>query len=291
MKKVILFGATGMQGTAIAKQLQKEGYHIIAPVRTQEKVDLLAKYNVEACITDFSFASLEGIAQKADEAVLLVPAVIPTADMVPFTKNALSALKEANISRIVFNISSVIPDKKTGIAGPDTRLEMKEVAFKIIPTISVTSSTLYLENFSTAYRQAILEQGNIPQAVPADVPIAYMSMDDLGKYVTAILKDNSLEGQFFPIGGKEALTGTEVAAQLSEIIGQSVNYFALQPEQLIGFLSGMLGEALATQVGEMYAWEGTTGKNKLYPNTTDLREHLGLDLPSFKDWAKHAFNE
>lgn len=289
MKKVILFGATGMQGTAIAKQLQKEKYHIIAPVRSNEKVELLAKYNIEAYQTDFSLESLTQITKKADEAVLLVQAVIATAEMVPFTKTALLAIKEAGIKRTVFNISSVIPDEKIGIAGPDTRLEMKEMAFEIIPTINVTSSTLYLENFSTAYRKAILEQGSIPQAIPADVPIAYISMDDLGKYVTAILKDNSLEGKFFPIGGKEALTGQEVAVQLSEIIGKSVNYFALQPEQLIEFLSGMLGKALAGQVGEMYAWEGTTGKNKLYPNTTDLQQQLGLDLPSFKEWAQKAF--
>lgn len=287
--KILLFGATGMQGSAIAQKLIKNSFKVLSPVRSSEKVEMLAKIGVTGKVTDFSKDSLKSLVEQVDQVILLVPAVIPTDDMVPFVQNALEAIKEAGNKRTVFNISSVIPDTYIGIKGPDTRLKMKEIAFEILPEVTVTSTTLYLENFSTAYRQSILEQGSIPQAVPADVPIAYMSMDDLAAYLIAILKEESFKGKFLTIGGKEALDGNELATKLSEITGNTVNYFALQPEQLIAFLTPMFGQDLSAQVGEMYAWEGTTGKDKLNPDTSELQQKLGLNLPNFKEWASEAF--
>ena len=289
MSTILLFGATGMQGAAVARQLQEGGHAIISPVRSTEKVSQLADLGIEGVVSDFSLDSLAQIAQKATKAVVLVPAVIPTKQMVPFTEHAIRAIKQAGIERALLNISSVIPDEEVGIAGPDTRLRMKKVAFEILPSINVTSSTLYLENFSTAYRQAILEQGSIPQAIPEDVPVAYMSMEDLGKYIAAILEDESISGQYIPIGGKQAITGKEVATILSEVTGKTVQYFALQPEQLIGFLTPMIGESLAAQVGEMYAWEGTKGKAKLHPETASLIQRLGIEIPNFRQWAEGVF--
>lgn len=289
MSNILLFGATGMQGAAVAQKLLSEGNKVISPVRSQEKVNQLKEQGLEGIESDFSLNSLTSIAEKAEKAIILVPAVIPTAEMLPFSETALQAVKNAGITRVVFNISSVIPDAKVGIPGPDTRLEMKETPFNILPEVTITNSTLYRENFSTAYRQGIVEQGMIPQAIPYEAPVAYMSMDDLGEYLYAILNDESFKGQYLALGGKDALSGKELEEQFSEILGEEIKYQALPPEALIQFLTPMIGQDLAAQVGEMYAWEGTTGKEKLNPDTKALQAKLKLNLPSFKEWAKTVF--
>lgn len=289
MSNILLFGATGMQGTAVAQKLLADGNKVISPVRSQEKANQLKKQGIEGIESDFSLSSLTSIAEKADKAIILVPAVIPTAEMLPFSETALQAVKTADITRVIFNISSVIPDTKVDISGPDTRLQMKEIPFNIIPEVTVTNSTLYRENFSTAYRQGIVEQGIIPQAIPYDVPVAYMSMEDLGEYLYAILQDDSFKGQYLALGGKDALSGKELEALLSEILGKEIKYQALPPEALVQFLSPMIGQELTTQVGEMYAWEGARGSEKLNPDTTALQTKLKLNLSSFKEWAKKAF--
>ncbi|WP_353483866.1 hypothetical protein [Haliscomenobacter sp.] len=47
--------------------------------------------------------------------------------------------------------------------------------------------------------------GVIPQAIPNDVPAAYLSFDDLASNVLAALEKPELKGKFIPIGGRGLL--------------------------------------------------------------------------------------
>jgi NAD(P)H dehydrogenase (quinone) len=64
--------------------------------------------------------------------------------------------------------------------------------------------------------------GVIPQAIPNDIPVAYLSFDDLARYVLAALGKPELKGN--PIGGSEALTRVGLAEQLGQILGKSIRY-------------------------------------------------------------------
>ena len=289
MKKVILFGATGQQGSVIARHLISSGFKVTAPVRSQSNVELLNKQGIDAKLTDFSVASLATIIQGSDKVVLQVPVVITPAEMLVFAENALKAISQAGSPHTVFNISSIVPNEPIGLNGPDTRLKLKELAKQILPNAIVLSSTLYLENFSQAYRQAIEQGGVIPQAIPNDIPVAYLSFSDLAVYILAALEKPELKGQFIPIGGSEALTGIELAQKLGAILGKHIHYQGITSQELAAFLTPMIGEQTALQVAEMYDWESTSGSRLLNPNVISAQESLNVTLPSFEEWAKKAF--
>jgi uncharacterized protein YbjT (DUF2867 family) len=289
MDKITLFGASGQQGAAIAQKLISSGHKVIAPVRSQTNVEMLNQQGIDARLTDFSLASLTNIIKEADKVVLQVPVVISPTEMIAFAKNALKAIVEAGSPHTVFNISSIIPHEFIGLQGPDARLTLKNLAGSILPNAIVLSSTLYLENFSQAYRQAIEQGGIIPQAIPNDIPVAYLSFDDLASYILSALKKTELKGKFIPIGGNEALTGIQLSEKLSTILGKHIHYQAISTEELAGFLTPMIGETTALQVAEMYSWESTSGSSLLNPNVSQAKELLQVSLPSFNEWATKAF--
>lgn len=289
MERVFLTGATGFQGSAIASALMAAGYHVVAPVRTEEKRGGLAQRGIQATISDYSEASLTAIASGADKAVVLVPSVIPSLQMVDFVRKTFEAIQQAAVGRVILHISSVVPDERTGIAGPDARLAMKELALQIIPGSTVTSSTLYLENFSLAYRSSIMDSGIIPRAIPADVPVSYLSMADVATYLVALLKSDFARGRFFAFGGNNAIAGDAFAGLIGRQLNKRVVYHPVEPTQLVDFLTPLLGASVANQIAEMYAWEGTQGKEKLAVDSTALQHNLGIALPGIDTWISQAF--
>ena len=290
MSKIILFGASGQQGGAIAKKLKSAGHRIVAPVRsTKNEADLHQK-EIETRLTDFSTASLTPIIKEGDQVVLQVPAVITPSEMIAFAENALKAIANAGSPHTVFNISSIIPKEFIGLEGPDARLTLKNLSTQLAPHTIVLSSTLYLENFSQAYRQAIEQGGVIPQAIPNDTPVAYLSLDDLAAFVLAALEKPHLRGKFIPIGGSEVLNGMQLAEKIGNVVDKSIYYQAITPQDLAIFLTPMIGETTALQVAEMYSWEGTLGSSLLNPNVAQAQEILDVSLPSFEEWAIRAFS-
>ncbi len=291
MSTILLFGASGQQGSAIARRLQEQGHSIIAPVHSETSLAVLRERGIEAVQSDFSLRSLIPLVQKANKVVLQVPVVISPAEMITFATNALEAIREAGSPHTVMNISSIVPVENVGLAGPDTRLALKNLAFEILPNSIVLSSTLYLENFSQAYRQAIEYGGVIPQAIPADIPVSYLSLDDLALFTIGALERIELQGKFIPIGGNDALTGTELAQRLSKVIGKDIHYQSITPEELAGVLKPMLGEQIALQIAEMYIWESTSGSSLLTVDVRYAQSLLGVTLPSsFEEWAQASFS-
>ncbi|MEM8907145.1 MAG: NmrA family NAD(P)-binding protein [Bacteroidota bacterium] len=289
MKTILLFNTTGQQGTAIANRLLSKGYELLTPVRNANHIPQLAQRGIQAHLNDFSTESLQTIVQKADQVVLQIPAQISPSLMITLAENALRAIKVAGSPPTVFVISSTVPLQKVGKASPDARLLMQQKAQDLLPNAVILSATEYFENFSTAYRSAIEEQHMIPQTIPAHLPVNYLSWADLATYVTAVLEHTSLEGGFYPIGGKEGINGIQLAQRLGTLLQKQLTYHPLTHQELNHFLSPILGTTLAAELTEFYEWQDTEGQALLNPDTHELRQTLGIQLPSFEDWAKEAF--
>lgn len=287
--QTILFGASGTQGQAIAAHLLQQGYQLIGPVRSTQSAELVQRLGVHPVITDFSVSSLVRVMAEARQAIIQVPVIITPGEMERFATQVLTATAEAGVPHTVMIISSIIPTQQVGLAGPDMRLILAQLAHEIIPNAVILSTTLYLENFSLAYRQAIQEQGIIPQAIPVDVPVSYLAMTDLARYVDAAVRRRNLKGQLIRIGGREALTGTQLAHRLGAVLNKPLQYIALQPVELVGFLTPLIGPSTAEQVGEMYAWEGSSGAHLLAVDPEQSQEVMEVTPVQFEAWAKEAF--
>jgi uncharacterized protein YbjT (DUF2867 family) len=289
MKNILVFNATGAQGNTIAQKLMQEGNQVIAPARSEEKVSQLKSQGVEGHLTDFSTSSLAPIIKKADQVVLQIPAAIAPNQMVEISENAMRAIQEAGYPKTVFVISSTIPKDTTGVSSVDARVKMKELAKKHLPKTPILSSTEYLENFSTAYREPILEHNIIPQTIPSDKAVNYLSWLDLAKYVSAALKSDKLEGKVYPIGGLEGLSGGDLSERLGKILDKKLMYVPVTYEQQEQALTPFMGAAVAKDYAEFYQWQDGDGAYLLNPDTSEIRNLLGVNLDSFETWAEQAF--
>jgi len=289
MSKIFLFGATGFQGQTILRRLKEEAHDVIAPVRSKERKKMIEDLGADAFISDLSVESLTSEIKKADKVVLMVPAGVVPDVMTTFTENATLAIKEAGYTKTVFVISSTIPTESSNVRSVKARTQMVETAEKHLPKTPILSSTEYLENFSTAYRQPIMENGVIPQTIPADYPVNYLSWDDLASYVLAALESDKLEGKVYPIGGKEGLTGNDLASRLGKVLNKELHYAPVTHKQLEGILTPILGADVAKDYAEFYHWQDTEGAELLNPDTSFIRETLNVEIPSFEEWAKEAF--
>jgi len=206
--------------------------------------------------------------------------------MIQLANNAIEAIKEAGAPPTVFVISSTVPTQKVHKDSPDARFEMKQKALETLPNAIILSATEYLENFSTSYREAIEKEGMIPQTIPDDLPVNYLSWNDLAIFVEATLRNESIKGGFYQIGGNEGINGSQLANRLGTILEKKLFYHTLTHQQLQGFLTPIVGQELASELAEFYEWQDTEGSHLLNPDTTKIRSLLGIKLPNFEDWAK-----
>ncbi|MEO1054984.1 MAG: NmrA family NAD(P)-binding protein [Bacteroidota bacterium] len=289
MEKIMLFNATGMQGATIAAHLTSLGHQIVAPVRSAQRLKELQSKGFTAFETDYSIASLSPQMEKVDKVLLQIPAQISPSEMVSLTSRCVDAILAADYPDTVFVISSTLPDAKVGVPSVDARVEMKNLSLSKLPKTPILSATEYLENFSTAYRHTIESDGVIPQTIPANYPVNYLSWSDLAHFTSAALFSNVLEGKLYRIGGNEGITGYDLAERLGQVINKNLRYAPITHDQLAGFLTPILGESVAKDYAEFYEYQDTRGQELLNPNTKEIRKVLGLTLPQFEEWAQKAF--
>lgn len=291
LRKILVYGATGEQGSAVARQLIAKNYRVRVIVRSPEKLapDLAAA--VEVITVDFNDqTTLTAATQGVDGVFLQVPATLTPADMVTFTRRALTAIRAADGPHTVFTISSIVPDTSTDLAGPDARRTMVQLVRELAPQIVVLSPTLFSDNFSGPLRQAI-DYGIIPQGIPADVPVAYLSLADQAAFVVAALERPNVAGRYLRIAGPEPLTGSQLATRLGSILGKPLQYQALEPAAVVGMLRPIIGDSAAAQVAEMYGWEGIDGSALLNPDLSETLALLPVQLTPFDQWAHASFNQ
>ncbi|MEM6718880.1 MAG: NAD(P)H-binding protein [Bacteroidota bacterium] len=289
MERIVLFNATGCQGTAIAKRLQEDNVTIVAPVRSEKNIKLLNERNIESFLTDFSVESLTQELQKADKVVVQIPAAIQPTLMVEIAENIMNAVVKAGYPKTVVVVSSTIPTTLTNKESVNARIKIKELSLEKLPDSPILSATEYLENFSTAYRVPILDHGVIPQTIPSNHPVNYLSWNDLSIYVYAALTATNLSGKMYPIGGNEGINGADLAERLGNVLNKKLTYTPVSYKQLEGILTPIMGPEIAKDYAEFYEWQDTDGVELLNPDTNGIRKLLNIELPSFEEWARSAF--
>lgn len=289
MKKVLLFNATGCQGSTIADRLLKEGYEVISPVRSEEGIARLKKRGIEAFPSDFSTASLVSKIKEVERVVLQIPAAVIPNVMTAIASEAMEAIRQAGHPKTIFVISSTVPKRPVGIRSVDARFKMVQLAKGKIPNAPILSSTEYLENFSTTYREPILNHAIIPQTIPPTSKVNYLSWDDLARYVLAALESDQLLGRVYEIGGNEGLNGLELAERLGGVLEKKLTYVPVSHNELQQMLTPIMGPEVAKDYAEFYYWQDTDGADLLNPATQEIRDLLNIKLPTFEEWASKAF--
>jgi uncharacterized protein YbjT (DUF2867 family) len=287
--EVLVHGATGAQGGPVARRLLDRGDAVRVLTRDPQAPAAQGWRAAGARVVAGDLRTGQGLAAASDgvDAVFVqvtaqtAPAAIPG-----LARTALTAARDARVPHVVLTTSSVVPPAPTGRAAPDARVDLLRVVREVAPHAVVLSPTLLLENFSGPLRPA-LDSGVVPQGVPADVPVAYTSVEDQAAHAVAALDRPELAGRFLRVAGPDAVTGPTLAAVLGAALGRPLRYAALSPEEVRASLA-FLGDAVAAAVADMYAWEGTEGAPLLAPDPAETRAALPVVPTPLAVWAQRA---
>ncbi|WP_095089808.1 NmrA/HSCARG family protein [Mesorhizobium sophorae] len=277
-RNILVTGATGQQGGAVARALLSRGHRVKALTRKPDSdaARQLALAGAEIVAGDLADAASVVRAAKDVETMFLMGNSYE-AGMQEETRQgiiAADAAKAAGVGHLIYS-SVADADKKTGIPHFESKyLVEKHVVGLGIP-YTISAPVAFMENVVAPWSIGALSQGTYAFAMPPERVLQLVALADIGGFVAALAERREQAfGKRFDFAGDE-LSGEEQARILSEAIGRPIRYQEIPL-------------AVARQQSEdaalMFEWFDCVGYDvdiaALHKDFPEVRWH------SFADWAR-----
>lgn len=280
---ILVYGATGTQGSPVAEQLLAAGRPVRVLTREAERAGALASRGAEVAVGDLAdTASLAAAHEGVDRVVLHLPLQYDFALHEMYGRNAIDAAKRAGVSLLVFNTSAHVLD--ADVAVYRARREMVDLLLASgVPSV-VIQPTFYLDIFLGPWiRPALVQEGVLAFPLPPGFPMSWISADEAAAYAVAALDRPDLAGSIFDVGGPEALTGEAIAECMARVLGRPVSYVGIDPDIYEQALAPLFGPAVAFEVAQQVRHITRCGDGTVDMSAT--RERLGVDPVPLAQWA------
>ncbi len=275
MERVILVsGATGSQGGAVARHLSDAGFEVRAVTRDPDKptARALAGRGIEIVRGDLDdHASL----RRALEGVHGVFSVQQFFEAgydgeVRQGKALADAAKDAGVEQFVY--SSVCgADLGTGIPHFESKWEIEEHLRGAGPPHTILRPVSFMQNWELT-RERILE-GTVALPLDPDKPMQQVAVEDIGAFATAAFKEPELWiGREVALAGDET-TMSEAVETFSRVTSRKIAYSQTTWEQF--------GKSVPAEITRMYRWLNDVGYEVdiaalrgEYPSLTTFERYL-----------------
>jgi uncharacterized protein YbjT (DUF2867 family) len=275
---ILVTGATGKQGGAVARQLLKAGYTVKAMTRKpqSESVGVLKALGAEIIQADFDDpASLD----RALTGVWGVFAVQNTweAGVVKEEeqgKRLAEAARKYGVSHYVYS-SVGSANRKTGIPHFDNKNRVEQtVRFLGFPSYTILRPVFFMENFTSPWFLPGLMEGKLLMGVKPDTVLQMIAVDDIGKFgLLAFQQHQRLNGIQLDIAGDQH-TLPEAADILSHATGRKIEFVEVSKDEV---------RKQSEDYAIMLEWFDRVGYNV---NIPVLTKEYGIRPTAFRDWAK-----
>ncbi len=282
---VLVYGATGTQGSPVAEQLLDAGRPVRVLTRDPDRARALADRGAEVAVGNLDDpASLEAAHWGVDRVVLHLPLQYDFALHETYGRNAIAAARAAGVPMLVFNTTAHVLDG-TDVTVYRVRQEMVDhLRASGVPSV-VLRPTFYMDNLLGPWiKPGIVDSGVLAFPLPADFPMSWVSSQEVGAYATAALDRPELVGSTFDIGGPEGLTGEAMAACLSTVLGRPVSYVEIAPDAYEQALVPLFGPAVAYEVAEQVRCIIGRGDGRV--DMSQPRDQLGVEPVPLAEWAQ-----
>ncbi|MCM3901863.1 MAG: NmrA/HSCARG family protein [Pyrinomonadaceae bacterium] len=273
-KLILVTGATGQQGGAVATALLTKGQKIRVMSRTPEKASALAQAGAEVVKGNLTNPSDLQAALRGVHGVFAMSTPFE-AGMDQEVRQGImmaDAAKQAGIAHYVYT-SVGSAHRNTGIPHFETKWKVEQHIRQIGLPATVLRPVWFMENFTTFSKPSA--EGILMMPMRADKKLAMVALRDIGEFgAAAFMRPNDFLGQAIDLAGDE-LTMPDVAAHLSKVTGRSIQFQGLPMEQA----EAAMGHDLAT----MFRWFNEVGYQI---NVAALKQTFGIPLTTFAEWIK-----
>ncbi len=265
---ILVTGATGNQGGAVARSLAADGWPVRALVRDSRKHDAreLVSLGIELVHGDLEDpASL----RRALRGIYGVFSVQTWKEKgvdgeVRMGKNLADAARAAGVKHFIYS-SVGGADRKTGIPHFESKYAIEEHIRSLELPSTIFRPVYFMYNFNAPAMRAAILNGALATALRPDRRLQMLATEDLAAFVRLavghpeVYLDNTFEL------ASDELTMPEVAEVFSRVTGKTVQYVQQPIEQVRRFNK---------DAGRMYAWFNDDGYHADIPALRAL--HPGL---------------
>ena len=279
-KTVLVSGATGHQGGAVARELLAGGYHVRAMTRKPESdpARSLGKLGAEMVQGDLDDeASLARVLAGAWGAFAVQNTWEAGVEKEEVQGKRFAKLaREAGVRLFVYS-SVASAHRKTGIPHFDNKWRVEEVVRSLgFPSQVVLRPVFFMENFFLdSFKPGILG-GKLMMAVKPQTVLQMIAVADIGKYGRwAFDNHQKLNGRAIDIAG-DARTLPDTARIIGQAMGKTVEFVQLPIEEVRKF---------SMDYALMLEWFDRVGYDVDIPATS---RESGVAPTTLPEWARRV---
>jgi uncharacterized protein YbjT (DUF2867 family) len=225
--KILITGATGQQGGAVARELLEHGHDVRGLTRSPASAaaEALASLGVELVTGDFDDAgSLERAAQGVD-AVFAMSTPFESGGIEAEERQAmelLDATAAAGVEHVVLS-SIANADTHTGVPHFEAKLRVEQYLRALDVPYTIVAPVSFMENLFSPWTTG-LEEGRLEVPLPASRSRQQIAVQDIGRFVAHVLENReTFLGRRIDIASDE-FTGSAAAETLSRASGHGIEY-------------------------------------------------------------------
>jgi uncharacterized protein YbjT (DUF2867 family) len=238
-KTVLVMGATGQQGGAVARELLAHGYNVMAMTRHPESDRSQALANLGAEIIRGDLADAASL-EKAMGGVWGVFSVQNTweagvEEEETQGKRVAEIAKKAGVQHFVYT-SVASAHRNTGIPHFDNKWRVEETIRGLgFPSYTIIRPAFFMENFASPWYKPAIDQGNLAVGMKPETELQMIAVDDIGKYgLWAFENHEALNGRAIDIAG-DACTMPGAAKIIGQAAGRDIGFVQVPIEQVRSF--------------------------------------------------------
>ncbi|MBT2875171.1 SDR family oxidoreductase [Streptomyces cellulosae] len=266
---IVVTGASGKLGRHVVEQLLEKvpAGQVTAVVRSPEKVADLAERGVRVAVADYNAPeTFDGLFAAGDK-VLLISGNEFEKGRVRQHSVVIDAAKAAGVALLAYTSA---PGSLTAALADDHRGTERALLDSGVPYVLLRNGW-YHENY-TENLAPVLEH-NAVIAAAGEGRVSSASRADYAAAAVAVLTGEGHENTTYELGGDEAWSFAEYAAELSRQTGREIVYNPVTPEVLTGILTGAgLPEPVAATFAGV---DAAIAKGELVVDSGDLSRLAG----------------
>jgi uncharacterized protein YbjT (DUF2867 family) len=277
----LITGATGNIGRGVVELLHEQGHDVRALVRDPSRAELLPA-GIDIAVGDLDNADSVIAALRGVDSVFLLHVGPGTTQ----TQIMIDAARDVGISRIVL-LSSIgarlIPHPMIGsiLAAREDLLRASGLDVTYLRPNGLMSNAL-------GWADAIRENNQVVDPTdPGRQPV--VDPDDIARVAALVLTQDGHVGHGYILNGPEALTAREQVETLSDVLGHSIDFVAVTPEQIAkeAIESGTPAPLAAAMqnLNELFR----AGRAGVIAD--DIENLTGIAPRTFHDWCERHINE
>ncbi|MBI5240508.1 MAG: NmrA/HSCARG family protein [Elusimicrobia bacterium] len=280
-KTILVTGATGKQGSAVAQELLKKGQKVRALTRKPETAAALVKAGASVVRGDFNDRASIEAAMAGCQGVFAMSTPFEAGMEAEVQQGWLLAevAKAADIRHFVYT-SVGSADRSTGIPHFETKYRVEQHIKKLGLPHTILRPVFFMENFGTWLLPGI-RKGSLAAPLWPQTRLHMISLRDIGEFAAAaFLHPELFLGREITLAG-DVLTFPQVAEMLSKALGHAV-YFKRIPDD-------QAEKAVGPDMALMYRWFNQVGYDV---DIHALEQTYGMRMTKFsevlanEEWAK-----